>query len=146
MYTQLRAAFPLKEIEIKILTAEVTTPFKETDNIRAFIINQRNILARLAAVGQPLPALLAVEKISKACKSTAIDKKDFAPIFSEFRVVHGAIAQEAVANYTNFVITFVEHCLPHHHEANGTRRHAHAAQEDSASRRCIRPSALDRRA
>jgi hypothetical protein len=129
LYTQLRAAFPLTEADIKMLATALTTPFKETDNIRAFVNNQRNILARLTTAGYPLPALLAIEELSKGFKSTAADREDFAAMFSEFRVAHGALDQQTVAHFTDFVITFVEQRLQHHRQANGARRQAHAAQE-----------------
>ncbi len=84
-------------------------------------------MARLTAAGYPLPALLAIEELSKAFKFTAADTEDFAAMFSEFLVAHGALDQQA--HFTDFVITFVEQRLPHHRQANGARRHAHAAEE-----------------
>ena len=128
LYVQLHAAFPLTEADIKMLIASLSTPFKEVDNIRAFVNNQRNTLARLVTAGHPMPALLAIEELAKAFKSNIADTEDFAPMFSEFRVAHGALAAQTVAHFTAFVITFVEQRLPHHRQANAARRQAHAAQ------------------
>ena len=127
LYVQLRAAFPLTEDDIKMLATTLSAPFKETDNIRAFVNNQKNTLASLVTAGYPLPPLLAIEEMSKAFKSNARDAEDFAPMFSEFRVAHGALAAQTVAHFTAFVITFVEQRLPHHRQANVARRQAHSA-------------------
>jgi hypothetical protein len=127
LYVQLRAAFPLTEADITMLKTSLSTPLKDTDNIRAFVNNQRNTLASLVTAGYPLPALLAIEEMSKAFKSNARDAEDFAPMFAEFRLAHGALAAQTVAHFTAFVITFVEQRLPHHRQANAARRQAHVA-------------------
>jgi hypothetical protein len=125
---QVRAAFPLTEADIRTMINSLSLPFKSTDNIRAFVNNQRNMLVRLTNAGHPLPQILAIEELSKAFKSNGVDKEDFFPMFSEFRVAHGALAQQTVANFTAFVITFVEQRLPHHRAANAARRQANAAE------------------
>ena len=141
LYIQLNAAFPLTEADIRSLVVELSIPFKEADNIRAFINNQRNTLASLTAAGHPMPALMAIEELAKAFKSNARDAEDFAPMFAEFRVAHGALAAQTVAHFTAFVITYVEQRLPHHRQANAARRQAHAAQEVLAAVVHVQPVA-----
>ena len=128
LLVQLRAAFPLTEADIAVMLASLSSHYVHTDNIRAFINGQRNTLAQLADAGHPLPPLLAISEMSKAFTSSAVDKQDFAPMFSEFRVAHGALAAQTVAHFTSFVIVFVEQRLPHYRKANLATRHALEAQ------------------
>ncbi len=69
--------------------------FDQADNIRAFV----NTLARLAEAGHALPPLLTISEMSKAYTANAKDRQDFAPLFAEFRLAHGAIAAQHIVFY-----------------------------------------------
>ncbi len=60
LYIQLHVVFPITEADIKMLTTSLSTPLKDTDNIRVFVNNQKNTLASLVTAGYSLPALLAI--------------------------------------------------------------------------------------
>ena len=78
-YEALKLVFPVTANDIATLKSSIRNPFKRSDNIAAFVREQKNNLARLADNNHHLNDEMAIELLKTAFTTTSTDVQDFSP-------------------------------------------------------------------
>jgi hypothetical protein len=117
---------PFTEADAIQCRERVSSAYTRGASIRPFVADQLAHLKYLTDEGQGVSNMDALRLMKAAFTSTKVDQGDFAPAFSEFLQVHGALGDQSPENWAAFIVSFVEERLTHHAEANAARRRGQA--------------------
>ena len=112
-YEALFLAFPVTSADIARLKSAIRKPFKRSDNIEAFLKEQKNNLARLTENNHPLNDEMAIDAIKAAFTSNQVDAKDFEPCLDKFVMDNPLAVDRTPARFVAALSTFVKNALPH---------------------------------
>ena len=134
-YEALKLVFPVTANDIATLKASIRNPFKRSDNIAAFVREQKNNLARLADNNHHLIVEMAIELFKTAFTTTSTDVQDFSPCFDKFILDNPQVADRTPARFATAVSNYVTNSLSHFVAKRATNLMAKAAEyntEDDA--------------
>ena len=129
-YEELFRSFPITAEDTMRLKLSIQKPFKRTDNIEAFLKEQRNNLARLAENNHALNDELAIELIKSAFTTSATDREDFDHCFDKFVLDNPLAADRTPARFGTAIATFVKNSLSHFMAKRNSNLVAKSAEED----------------
>jgi hypothetical protein len=129
-YEALFLAFPVTSADISKLKAAVQKPYQRTDNIEAFLKEQKNNLVRLADNNHALNDEMAIQLIKSAFTTTPTDIKDFEACFDKFILDNPLAEGRTPARFTSAVAVYVKNALPHFVAKRATSFMAKAAEQD----------------
>ena len=130
-YEELFRSFPITSADIVRLKSAIQKPFQRSDNIEAFLKEQRNNLARLSENNHALNDELAVELIKSAFTSTQEDRQDFDHCFDKFILDNPLAADRTPVRFGAALATFVKNSLSHFMAKRSSNLAAQAAEEDN---------------
>ena len=120
-YAALRLALPVSEADITKLKSAVSRPYSRIDIIDAFLKDQQNNIARLAANNHALNTSQAVELMMSAFTSTVQDRLDFQPCMDKFVMDNPLPAARTPAAFALAVAIYATNVLPHFVAQNAVR-------------------------
>jgi len=130
-YEALKLAFPVTPADISKLKAAIQKPYQRTDNIEAFVREQKNNLARLADNNHALNDEMAIQLIKSAFTTTSTDTKDFEACFDKFILDNPLAESRTPARFASAVAVYVKNALPHFVAKRTPNLVAHVAEEDA---------------
>ena len=131
-YAALRLALPVSEADITKLKSAVSKPYSRSDIIDAFLKDQQNNIARLAANQHALNTSQAVELMMSAFTSTMQDRLDFQPFLDKFVMDNPLPAARTPAAFALAMGIYATNVLPHFVAQNSVRVAKAAAEIQTA--------------